>query len=290
MKAIVTGAGGMVGRALVRHCTNRGAQVGALDHAALDISDAATIESVFDRERPDVLFNCAAWTDVDGCERDPNRAQLANARGPALLAAACRRHNALLVTISTDYVFDGEKDGFYTERDRPHPISVYGVTKLEGERTAQSQWARTIIIRSGYLFGTGGTNFLATCLDRLRRGERLRVINDMFGTPTYANHLAARLFDLAERDVPGIYHVANSGEGASFAQFANEAAKKANLDTSLLTEVSIDSLGLPAPRPRNSRLRCLLSETIGLSPLPDLQDALTEFIEASLGQSSGAAN
>ena len=290
MKVIVAGAGGMVGRALVRHCRSRGACVSDLDHAALDITDDSSIESALDRERPDFLFNCAAWTDVDACERDPNHARLANARGPELLAAACRRRNVLLITISTDYVFDGEKDGFYTEHDCPNPISVYGLTKLEGEQAAQTQWARTIIVRSGYLFGTGGTNFLATCLDRLRRGERLRVINDMYGTPTYATHLAARLLDLAERDLPGIYHVANSGDGASFAQFAHEAAEKANLDTSLLTEVSVDSLNLSAPRPRNSRLRGLLSETIGLEPLPHWQEALAEFIETSFSQPSPPAN
>src|SRR2546423_13637841 len=289
MKVIVTGAGGMVGRALVRHCLTRGARVSGLDHATMDITDDSAIESALDRERPDVLFNSAAWTDVDGCERDPNHARLANARGPELLGAACRRHNALLITISTDYVFDGEKDGFYTQRDQPNPISAYGLTKLEGEQAAQSQWSRTIVVRSGYLFGAGGANFLATCVDRLRRGERLRVINDMFGTPTYAPHLAARLFDLAERDTPGIYHVANSGDGASFAQFAHEAAAKANLDAGLITEVSIRSLGLPARRPRNSRLRCLLSETIGLGPLPHWHAALGEFIDASSGQSSGAA-
>jgi dTDP-4-dehydrorhamnose reductase len=290
MKAIVTGAGGMVGRAMVRHCTNRGAQVAALDHAGLDITGEAAIESVFDREQPDIVFNCAAFTDVDGCERSPQQARLVNARGPELLAAACRRHHALLITISTDYVFDGEKDGFYTQRDRPNPVSVYGVTKLEGERAAQTQWTRTIIVRSGYLFGPGGTNFLATCVDRLRSGERLRVISDMFGTPTYAAHLATRLFDLAERDTPGIYHVANSGDGASFAQFAQKAAQKANLNPSLLAEVSVSSLGLPARRPRNSRLRCLLSETIGLGPLPHWHEALSEFIETSLAQSSGVSN
>ena len=290
MKVIVTGAGGMVGRAVVRHCLSRSARVSGLDHAALDITDDSSIESALEREQPDVIFNCAAFTDVDGCQRDARHARLANARGPELLAAACRRHNALLITISTDYVFDGEKHGFYTERDPPNPVSVYGLTKFDGERAAQTEWTRTIIVRSGYLFGADGTNFLATCVDRLRRGERLRVINDMFGTPTYATHLAARLFELAERDLPGIYHVANSGDGASFAQFAHEAAKRANLDTSLLTEVSVDSLNLPAPRPRNSRLRGLLSETIGLEPLPHWHEALAEFIETSLSQSSGAGN
>jgi dTDP-4-dehydrorhamnose reductase len=108
MKVIVTGAGGMVGRALVRHCLSRGAGVSGLDHATLDITNDSSIDSALERESPDFVFNCAAWTDVDGCERDPNHARLANARGPELLAAACRRHNALLITISTDYVFDGE--------------------------------------------------------------------------------------------------------------------------------------------------------------------------------------
>lgn len=290
MKAIITGAGGMVGRALVRHCTASGVQVSALDHAALDITDEATIDSVFDREQPDMLFNCAAWTDVDGCERDPRHAQLTNTRGPTLLAAACRRHDVLLVTISTDYVFDGKKRGFYTQRDQPNPISVYGATKLDGERAAQTEWARTIIVRCGYLFGIGGTNFLATCLDRLRRGQSLRIINDMFGTPTYATHLAARLCDLAEKDLPGIYHVVNSGDGASFAQFAYAAAEKAHLDANLFTEVSINSLGLPASRPANSRLRCLLSDAIGLKPLPDWRDALGDFIEESSRLSTGASN
>src|SRR5437870_5374986 len=186
MKVIVTGAGGMVGRALVRHCLIRDAHVSALDHSALDITDDSAIEAALDRERPDVLFNCAAWTDVDGCERDPNHARLANARGPELLAAACRRHTALLITISTDYVFDGEKDGFYTQRDRPNPQSVYAVSKLAGERRAQIAWARTIIVRSGYIFGLGGKNFLSSILERARRGEHLLAIYDTFGTPTYA--------------------------------------------------------------------------------------------------------
>src|ERR1041385_9175033 len=232
MKVIVTGAGGMVGRALVRHCLSRGARVSGLDHAALDITDDSSIESALEREQPDVIFNCAAFTDVDGCQRDAHHARLANARGPELLASACRRHNALLITISTDYVFDGKKDGFYTERDRPNPVSVYGLTKLEGERAAQSQWTRTIIVRSGYLFGTGGANFLALCLDRLRRGGRLGVINDIFGPPTYGSDLAARSCDLAEQDLPEIYHVANSGDCASCAQFPHQPAEKPNLDAS----------------------------------------------------------
>jgi dTDP-4-dehydrorhamnose reductase len=276
----------MVGRAVVHHCTARGAQVAAMDHAALDITNESVIASAFDRERPDVLINCAAWTDVDGCQRDPARAQLANAVGPELLAAACRQHNALLITISTDYVFDGEKDGFYTQSDRPNPQSIYAATKLDGERRAQNTWARTIVVRSGYIFGKGGTNFLATLLPRLRRGEQLRVIDDRFGTPTYAEDLAKRLYEIALLDLPGVYHVVNAGNGASFDEFARAAVAEARLDPMFLTPVSCTSLGLPAPRPRNSRLRCLVSEALGLAALRDWRDALADFAQTLSGSAS----
>ena len=279
----------MVGRAVARYCLDRGAKISAMDHSVLDITNESAIASVFDREPPDVLINCAAWTDVDGCQRDPERARLANALGPELLAKACRQHNTLLITISTDYVFDGEKKkGFYTQRDQPNPQSVYGATKLDGERRAQNAWARTIVVRSGYIFGEGGTNFLATLLPRLRRGEQLRVIDDRFGTPTYAEDLAKRLYELALLDLPGIYHVVNAGDGASFAEFARAAVEETHLDPNLLTPVSCSSLGLPAPRPRNSRLRCLVSEAIGLDPVRDWRDALADFAQSSLSESGTA--
>ena len=137
--------------------------------------------------------------------------------------SSCRAFDALLITISTDYIFDGAKAGFYTQRDQPNPLSVYGSSKLEGERRAQREWARTIVVRSGYIFGTGGTNFLSTVMLRARRGESLKVIKDMFGTPTYARDLAQRLLRLAQLDLPGTYHVVNSGEGVSFEGFARAA-------------------------------------------------------------------
>src|SRR5437588_2171037 len=206
LKIIVTGANGMVGRAVVRHSQLSGDDVASLDHAALDITNNSAINLAFDRERPDVLINWAAWTDVDGCELNPERARLANAAGPRLLAEACRERGTLLITISTDYVFDGEKDGFYTQRDQPNPQSIYGATKLDGERAAQTAWARTIVVRSGYVFGNHGTNFLSTFLAKAQRGEPLRAIDDMVGTPTYAKDLAERLRVLALLDLPGIYH------------------------------------------------------------------------------------
>jgi dTDP-4-dehydrorhamnose reductase len=259
-------------------CLAEGDTVIGLNHDALDISDEAAVRDAIDSAAPEVVINCAAFTNVDGCESDKDRAFRANSLGPELLAQACQRSGALLITISTDYVFDGEKEGFYTQRDQPNPQSVYASSKLEGERRAQNAWARTMVVRSGYIFGEGGTNFLSTFLERARAGAHLKPIKDSFGTPTYAVHLAERLRQLATLDLPGIYHVVNSGPGVSFAQFVESAFEITGLDSSLLDPVSMNSLVRPAPRPRNSRLRCLLSEALGLQEMPFWLDALKEHI------------
>jgi len=278
LKLIVTGAGGLVGRSLVDLWLGEGDHVLGLNHATMDITDKGVVNSIFNRERPNVVVNCAAWTDVDACELDPGRAQNVNASGPEILALACSRIGALLITISTDYVFDGGKDGFYTQRDQPNPQSVYAVSKLEGERRAQIAWARTVVIRSGYIFGAGGTNFLSTIVARARRGERIRAIDDSYGTPTYARDLAGRIRRLTQLDLPGTYHVVNAGEGASFEDFARLAVEAAGLDLNLIEGVGMSSLKRPAPRPRNSRLQCLLSDAIGLDRMPLWTDALRHFV------------
>ena len=290
MNVIVTGAAGLVGRAVVAAFTAQNKSVADFDHAALDISDESAVVSTLSSQSPDVVINCAAWTDVDGCEFDKERAHRANARGPEVLALACRQVGALLITISTDYVFDGEKDGFYTQRDQPNPLGVYGASKLDGERRAQTAWARTIIVRSGYIFGAGGTNFLSTVVERARRGEQLKAINDSFGTPTYAPHLAQRLYRLAELDLPGIFHIVSAGEGVSFDTFARTALDIGGLDDALLESVSLASLNRPAPRPRNSRLSCLLSEAIGLEPMPLWTDAVHDFVTQGLRASQSRAS
>ncbi|HEY0083619.1 MAG TPA: sugar nucleotide-binding protein, partial [Pyrinomonadaceae bacterium] len=159
----------------------------------------------------------------------------------------------------------------------PEPQSAYGIAKLQGERRAQRASARTVVVRTGWIFGVGGKNFLATAVERARRGEHLKAIADAYGTPTYAPHLAARLRELAARDLPGTYHVVGGGEGASFLEFAREAVRVAGVEGVEVEGVRMDSLQRPAPRPRNSRLRCLLSEAIGLAPLPDWREALRDF-------------
>jgi len=278
LKVLVAGAGGMVGKAVATCCAKLGDDVVALDRQALDITNDQQVRQRLERERPQTVINCAAWTDVDGCEVDSERAQKVNARGPEILALACRKLDALLITISTDYVFDGEKDGFYTQRDQPNPQSVYAVSKLDGERRAQIAWARTVVVRSGLIFGVGGRNFLSSVIERARRGETLTAIADAFGTPTYAKDLARRLRYLAELDLPGVYHIVNRGEGASYQEFALTALAAAQCDATRVTPISMDDLNRPASRPRNARLRCLLSEAIGLVPLPFWQDALKDFV------------
>ena len=234
MKILITGARGLVGRALTEHCRTHGDEVFAYDHQSLDIADPEKVKAIVGERRPEAVINCAAWTDVDGCESNPEKARNVNALGPENLARAARRVDAVLLTISTDYVFDGLKDDFYTQRDQPRPISVYGRAKLEGERLAQAEHARTIVVRTGYIFGVGGTNFLSTVVTRARRGEKLKVIDDCYGTPTYGRDLAVRLRELAVIDLPGIYHVVNSGEGASFAVFTQEALRLANQSTAMV--------------------------------------------------------
>jgi dTDP-4-dehydrorhamnose reductase len=269
---------------VLEHLAALGDEVSAHDHHSLDIADDVVVDSVMERERPQVIINCAAWTDVDGCEGNRERAFAANAKGPENLARSARRIRAGLVTISTDYVFDGTKDGFYTQRDDPNPTSVYGAAKLEGERRAQSACARTTIVRTGWIFGSHGRNFLSRVIELASQNEHLKAISDAWGTPTYASDLAKRLRQLAALDLPGIYHVVNSGDGASYEEFAREALRAAGRDEAMIESIRTDSLQRPAPRPRNSRLSCLLSEAIGLEPLPDWREALKKFAEKDAGE------
>src|SRR5258708_19104891 len=140
----------MVGRAVSEHCRAKGDEVFAYDRASLDISDRILVGETIEKDQPEAVINCAAWTDVDGCEREPARSQAANSLGPENLAWESRRIGARLITISTDYVFDGMREGFYTQRDDPNPQSVYATSKLEGERRAQLAAAATVVVRSGF--------------------------------------------------------------------------------------------------------------------------------------------
>lgn len=269
-----------MGRAVTKHCNSAGDDVQPLDHHALDIADAPRVIQVLQEQKPDAVFNCAAWTDVDGCELNPDRAYAANARGPENLAIASKLIGAVFITISTDYVFDGTKEGFYTQADQPNPESVYGKAKLEGELLAQQAYPRTIVVRTGFVFGSNGTNFLSTIVDRAARNEKLKAIKDCHGTPTYAPDLAVRLRELAKLDRAGTFHVVNDGPGVSYEEFARATLATAGYPISLVEGIDVDKLSRLAPRPRNSRLQCLLSPAAGLAPLPFWKNSLSEFVSS----------
>ncbi|MBC8032328.1 MAG: dTDP-4-dehydrorhamnose reductase [Pyrinomonadaceae bacterium] len=276
----------MVGRAVRRHCESSGDFVIAYDRQSLDVSDPDLVMQTILANKPEAIINCAACTDVDGCELDHERAYAANRDGPENLAKASEAVNATLVTISTDYVFDGKKAGFYTQEDTPNPVSVYGRSKLEGELRAQAAHpSATIVVRSGFIFGKGGTNFLSTVVERARRREKLKAISDSFGTPTYAWDLGVRLRELSQLKHAGIFHVVNAGDGTSYEEFARAALDAGGLAGASLESVEMDSLHRPAPRPRNSRLKCLTTPAIGLPPLPFWKDSLVDFV--TLGESWG---
>ncbi len=268
----------MVARATINYCESIGDKVVAYTRQQLDIADKEKVYEVFRRENFDAVINCAAYTDVDGAETNIEKCYLANSHGVENLALAAKEIDCALVTISTDYVFDGANTGFYTQRDTPNPQGVYGKSKLEGETKARNAYARSTIVRSGWIYGRGGTNFLSVLDKLLADGKKIKAIYDSFGTPTFAGDLAKRLRELAELDLPAIYHVTNSGAGTSYAGFAQKVCQLKGFDLNLLEMASSDSLKRPAPRPQSSKLACLFSQKFGLAPLPDWEQALAEFL------------
>lgn len=280
MKVLITGANGMVARAATAHCRSIGDEVLTATRQELDISNREAVFEFFERGQPVSVLNCAAYTDVDGAETNQETCFAANAEGVENLALASKKVNAAFVTISTDYVFDGAKNDFYTQRDTPNPQGVYAKSKLAGEQRARDAYARSIIVRSGWIYGTGGTNFLSVMHKLLADEKPIKAIADSFGTPTFAIDLASRLRELAEFDLPGIYHVINDGEGTSYAGFAEKVCEIKNFDKKFLQSVSVHDLKRPAPRPVSSKLKCLLSPKLGLPPLQNWEKALEEFLSA----------
>lgn len=276
MKILVTGAAGLVGKATIEHCRSIGDEVVGTQRENLDISDKTAVFAFLEGAKPDSVINCAALTDVDGCESNVRKNWAANAYGVENLALGCRNIKANLVTISTDYVFGGEHSGFYTQRDDPNPLSRYAKAKLAGERLAQAALARTIVVRTGWIFGGQGRNFLSKVVGMMLEGKSVTAISDAFGTPTYVIDLARRLRELATADLPGIYHVTNEGEGTTYAEFTR---KIPGVRAEQITDIASASLNRPAPRPLNSKLRCLISQKLGFEPLQHWEAALREYVE-----------
>lgn len=278
MKILITGANGMVARATAEYCRSIGDDVVALTRGDLNIANLPRVEAHLSEIQPDAVINCAAYTNVDGAETEVQASYDANATGVENLALVCKKLDSVFVTISTDYVFDGQRSDFYTQRDTPNPSGVYAKTKYYGEILARNHYARSIIVRSGWIYGDGGTNFLSVMHKLLAEGKSIKAISDSYGTPTFAGDLARRLRELAELDMPCIFHVTNSGEGTSYAGFAEKVCEIGGFDKGFLEMVSKDDLKRPAPRPASSKLACLFSERLGLEAMPNWGTALEKFL------------
>jgi dTDP-4-dehydrorhamnose reductase len=260
----VTGAGGMLGREVVRAASEH--DVVALTHAELDVTDReAVAAAVEDR----VVINCAGFTDVDGAEADEEAATVLNGVAPGHLAAAARA----IVHPSTDYVFDGTKREPYVESDPTAPRSAYGRSKLAGEHAVAVANPRHFIVRTSWLFGVGGRNFVDTMLGLASEHGELKVVADQVGCPTYVGHLAKALVELAESDAYGIHHVAGAG-ACSWFEFATEIFRQVELDVRV-TPCTTGEFPRPAPRPAYS---VLVSERTDAIRLPDWHEGLAAYL------------
>jgi dTDP-4-dehydrorhamnose reductase len=278
LRALVTGAGGQLGRALVARL---GTSAHALDHADLDVTDAAAVSAVVRSVRPDVLINATAYNKVDAAESEPEAAFAVNATGVLSLALAAQRVGALLVHVSTDYVFDGTQSRPYVEDDAPRPINVYGRSKRAGEVIVEAVGAPALLVRTSGVFGPGGSrakggSFVDRILERARSGAALRVVDDQRFAPTYAPDLAAALLALVERKATGIVHVANEG-ACSWHELAVAALELAGLPAAV-DRISTSELAAPARRPAYSVLSTArFAEQTG-APLRPWRAALAEML------------
>jgi dTDP-4-dehydrorhamnose reductase len=295
MKVLVTGAGGQLGTDVVDALAGRvptGGRAGdpatgrlglrspcdviAADHARLDVADRGAVLGVVEGVRPDVVVHAAAWTAVDACEGDPDRAFAVNALGTRHVAEAARRFGAHVVYVSTDYVFDGTSTRPYVEWDRTNPMSVYGRSKLGGELELDPG---STVVRTSWVCGAHGANMVRTVLRLAAQPGSLRFVDDQRGSPTFTADLAGVVAVLATDRLPGTFHVTNSGV-TSWYGFAREVLAGAGHDPDRVEPVATAELDppRPAPRPANSVLDNAALRLMGMAPLPDWRDALARLL------------
>ena len=296
MKIVLVGKGGQVGRELVGSLAAMG-EVAAFDRAAADLEQPDELSALLRREQPDVIVNAAAYTAVDKAESEPDRARLVNATAVGTMAQVAADLGAALVHYSTDYVFDGTKAGRYVETDEPRPLSVYGVTKLEGERAVAASGCRHWIFRTTWVYAAHGHNFVRTMLRLGRERDELRVVDDQFGAPTAARLIAevtaACIGRLATGSPPasGVYHLAPHGETTwcRFARAILVAAREQGVPLRCPPEkvvgIGTADYPLPARRPANSRLDTTKLETALNIRLPEWQDDVPAVVAALVAES-----
>jgi len=282
-RAVVFGAAGQLGIELVRELQQRRYTVISWDRAQVDITDPTAVENALANYDAEVVFNAAAYNQVDVAEKEPQAAFLVNALAVRNLALACRQVDAQLVHFSTDYVFDGAARHPYVEEDPTHPLGAYAVSKLAGELYAQAYLDRALVVRTSGVFGPGGLttargNFVELMLRLAASPNPIRVVEDHVASPTFAPLLASRTIDLVERNISGLFHI-GGGAPVSWFQFARLIFEAAGLQPTLLA-TNEREYRTPARRPKYSALSNAKLERSGIAPMPPLKDVLATYFEA----------
>jgi dTDP-4-dehydrorhamnose reductase len=281
VRVLITGAAGLLGRDLVAWFEAAGRhEVVACDRVTLDVADRDAALAAITSVAPDVVVHPAAWTAVDACEADPERAFVVNGLGARHVADGARRVGAPVVLVSTDYVFDGTKDGPYHEWDEPNPRSVYGASKLAGEREVLALAPGSTVVRTSWLCGQHGANMVKTILRLAAEHATLSFVADQRGRPTFSADLAAAIGRLTVERRPGVFHVANAG-AVSWFEFARDVLAAAGDDPDRVHPIATADLQppRPAPRPANSVLDDLAWRASGLPPLRDFHEPLAELVD-----------
>lgn len=276
----VVGAGGMLGRAIMRELQVRSTSVVALTRAECDVTSSEQTREVFERVRPTVVINCAGYTDVNGAELNEQVAHLVNAVGAENVALAAASQGARCIYVSTDYVFDGRSQESYREHDPTGPLNAYGRTKLEGElRVAAAHPLGYAVFRTSWLYGAGGKNFVDTMLRLGREQKDLRVVDDQVGSPTWVAELARLLADCAFAEPHGIYHATCRGS-CSWYDFAREIFRLAQINPHSLMPVKSSEFPAAALRPANSRLESTRLSELSVQPMPYWEEALKRYLQS----------
>ncbi|WP_297899006.1 dTDP-4-dehydrorhamnose reductase [Methanobrevibacter sp.] len=284
MKILITGYNGMLGSDLVETLKNENKHDLILtDVEELDITNFDEVIKVFKNEKPEIVINVAAYTDVDGCETNQDLAYNVNSIGPKNLAIASNEINAKLLHISTDYVFSGEESKPYKEEDGIGPKSYYGKTKLQGELFIKENMEEYFIIRTAWLYGFNGKNFVKTMLELSKNNNKITVVNDQYGSPTFAKDLSKSISEIIKTDKYGVYHVTNS-DSCTWYEFAKQIFELANIDVNVIP-VTTKEYPTPAERPKYSVLSNEKWENNGFKKLRSYKDALKSYIELELENS-----
>ncbi|WP_281889215.1 dTDP-4-dehydrorhamnose reductase [Paenibacillus sp. YYML68] len=277
MKLLITGAGGQLGRDLTRVLSEQH-EVVPMTRQQLDIVDEKVVREALADVRPDAVIHAAAYTKVDLAETETAEAYRINTLGTGYVALAADAVKAKVVYVSTDYVFDGSKGAPYSEDDPVRPLSVYGVTKRLGEQLVETTCARHYIVRTSWLYGQGGDNFVTKVLSKAQAGQPLQVVDDQFGSPTYTRDLAECIGRLVETEHYGLYHVSNGGYCSRFA-FAEAIVQEAGLAHVELRPVTSDQFVTPAHRPAHSAFAHEALRKAGFPPMRGWREALAAYIQ-----------